>query len=79
MGKVQTVERWWNGTWGRLARVDVWLRTDGQRWDVWVREGGAEGKNSHREYDEESDARAALAALMDPRFRWRRLSSPSAR
>jgi hypothetical protein len=73
MGKVQTVERWWNGSWGRMARLDVWLRTDGERWDVWIREGGAEGKNSHTEYDTEPEAREALEKLKDARFDWRLL------
>lgn len=74
MGKVQTVERWWNGSWGRMSRLDIWLRTDDAGgWDVWVREGGAEGRNRHTVYDTEPEARAALEKLKDPRFDWRRL------
>lgn len=73
-GRVRTVERWWNGTWGRMARRDVWLRTDGQRWDVWVRDGGADGRNEHTEYDTEAAARAALVELLEERWDWRRLA-----
>ncbi|WP_238005816.1 hypothetical protein KZZ52_41385 [Dactylosporangium sp. AC04546] len=78
MGKVRTVEHWWNGVWGRLARLDVWLRTDGERWDVWVREGGVDsGRNRHTEYDDETSARVALADLLDAHHAWRRMDRSS--
>jgi hypothetical protein len=36
---------WWNGTWGRLARLDVFLRIERPRWEVELREGEAEGRS----------------------------------
>ncbi len=41
---METVGRWWNGTWGRLARRDVYLRI-GTVSEVEAREGGAEGRS----------------------------------
>lgn len=73
-----TVERWWNGTWGRLARQDLWLRRDKAtgRWDVWQRLGGAESRHGQRWVfdgdNAEADARAKLAELLDPHWTWRR-------
>lgn len=71
MGQVKTIEKWWNGIWGRLARLDVWLRTDGRRWDVWIREGGADvNRNRHTEYGTEAEARAELDRLKSDGRRW---------
>lgn len=75
--KVRNVERWWNGSFGRLARRDIWLRTtdDDGRWDVWIRDGGTEGRNSHTEYETEQEARTALQKLINgqPQSRWRKM------
>ena len=37
-------KHWWNGTWGRLARRDVYLFEDAGHWWVESREGGADGR-----------------------------------
>jgi hypothetical protein len=70
---VDTVSHWWNGTWGRLARRDVYLRT-GQVWQVELRKGGAEGRSQVETFANEEDARVyierALAAVDTP---WREL------
>ncbi|MFG2041978.1 hypothetical protein [Dactylosporangium sp. NPDC048998] len=46
----ETVRRWWNGSWGRLNRRDVYVRTDGVSFEVEVRLGGANGHRWRREY-----------------------------
>ncbi len=69
-----TVGHWWNGTWGRLARRDVYLRS-GQVWQVELRVGGADGRIKRWTFDNEPDARAlvdrALAAVDTP---WKELA-----
>jgi len=45
---VQGVERrkhYWNGRWGRLARMDILVFEDAGAWVVEAREGGADGKS----------------------------------
>jgi len=67
-------KHWWNGKWGRLARRDVYLRTDADRWYVEQRAGGAEGTSRFHEFDGEDEAYEAIRGLiagMDP---WRELS-----
>src|SRR6266542_6272242 len=54
------VKHWWNRRWGRIARRDVYVITDGgRRWMVEAREGGADGRVKRRH--ECHDEREALA------------------
>jgi hypothetical protein len=63
MGK-ELVTRWWNGTWGRLTRRDVWLARE-VRWHVVARAGDSEkGKVLRREFDAEDDARQMAKRLV---------------
>jgi len=63
---VEDVDWWWNGTWGRLVRRDVYLRRDGEHWEVELREGGSDGLSRRRSFSRKYDALAfvtqALAA-----------------
>jgi hypothetical protein len=54
---VETVGRWWNGSWGRLGRRDIWLSTDGRRWEVRFRDGGADGREGEFAFADEVQAR----------------------
>ncbi|MER7280327.1 hypothetical protein ABT369_38405 [Dactylosporangium sp. NPDC000244] len=49
--------RWWNGSWSRLTRRDVYVRNaaDG-RWDVELRRGGPEGRVRTRGFGSEREA-----------------------
>ena len=67
-------KHWWNGKWGRLARRDVFLRTDGDRWYVEQRAGGAEGTSRFFEYGDEDDACEAVRGLLAGPGNWRELS-----
>jgi hypothetical protein len=71
---MDVVAHWWNGTWGRMARRDVYLRT-GQVWQVELREGGAEGRVMVRVFDSEADARAFVDRALAAESGWRELSS----
>jgi hypothetical protein len=67
-------KHWWNGTWGRLARRDVYLYEDGGRWLVESRLGGAEGRSRWYEYDDEQAALECVRGLLAGAGRWRELA-----
>ncbi|WP_432049562.1 hypothetical protein [Verrucosispora sp. NA02020] len=67
-------KHWWNGKWGRLARRDVFLRADADRWYVEQRAGGAEGASRFYEYDTVDDAEETVRALLQGPDTWRELS-----
>ncbi|HEY3008359.1 MAG TPA: hypothetical protein VGJ63_09905 [Micromonosporaceae bacterium] len=67
-------KHWWNGSWGRLARKDVYLRTDGDQWFVEQRAGGAEGASRFFEFGNEDDAYDVIRALLVEPDEWRELS-----
>jgi hypothetical protein len=66
-------KHWWNGTWGRLARRDVYLFEDGGRWLVEDRQGGAEGRSRWFEYSDEDAALDCVRGLLGDGGRWREL------
>ena len=65
---------WWNGRWGRLARQDIFLRTDAGRWYVEERTGGAEGSSRHFEFATEEAAYDAVGGLLGELTGWRQHS-----
>ena len=54
----------WNGRWGRMARVDILLYEDGGRWMLEHRRGGAEGRTTWYEHDDEDRALDQLRDLL---------------
>lgn len=55
--------RWWNGSWGRLARRDIWLSRTVQ-WQVTARRGNSEnGRVVQWEFDSEDAAREMVTRL----------------
>lgn len=67
--------RWWNGAWGRMARRDIWLMSDDDRWRVRGRVGGDEGREVNYQFDEEASARAMVERMMKTSVgRWRDLT-----
>ena len=65
--------QWWNGRWGRLARVDVILYQDGARWVVEHRIGGVEGRSEESEYASERAALDRVDELLAGADGWREL------
>lgn len=57
-------DRYWNGLWGRMARRDIWLMSDGQRWRVRRRLGGDEGREVNYQFDDEMAAQAMVDRMM---------------
>ena len=72
-------KHWWNGRWGRLARRDVFLRVDADRWYVEQRAGGAEGVSHLHECDTEEQAYEVVRALLAGSDDWREVSVPPRR
>lgn len=67
-------KHWWNGKWGRLARRDVFLRVDADRWHVEQRAGGSEGVSRFYEYGTAEEAEETVRALLQGTDTWRELS-----
>jgi hypothetical protein len=66
-------KHWWNGTWGRLARRDVYLFEDAGHWWVESREGGADGRSRTYEFDAEESAMDCVSGLLAQPGDWREL------
>lgn len=64
---MKTVERWWNGQWGRLVRRDIWLKTDGTTWRVEARKGDGDSKVWGRDFGPDETAARTLVAEMKAR------------
>lgn len=72
---MKTVRHWWNGSWGRLFRRDVWIKTDGTSWRVEVRQGDGDGRLWGTAAADEKDAyRRAAPFLVRGADEWRDLS-----
>jgi hypothetical protein len=74
-GAAVLVERWWNGTYGRLARRDLWLHEEGGRWTVEIGMGSLDaGERQQWRYDDEASAREMVRRCLDTGGPgWRRL------
>ncbi|RQW98673.1 hypothetical protein DKL51_09895 [Micromonospora globispora] len=58
-----------------MARRDIWLMIDGQRWRVRGRLGGDEGREVSYQFDEEGRARAMVDRMMKTSVgKWRDLT-----
>ncbi len=58
------VAQWWNGERDRVARRDIWLTSDGQRWAVRAQHGAADGREVRHEFTREYEARAMADRLI---------------
>ncbi|MGC4885776.1 hypothetical protein [Micromonospora sp. DT227] len=73
------VKRWWNGSWGRLTRRDIWLVRESQ-WTVVARAGDTDtGTVLRWTYDSRDDASAMIDRLLraDNAGQWREQRSGS--
>lgn len=59
------VGRWWNGTWGRLTRRDIWLYRDGPAWLVQLRTGDSDSPVREHRFATEAQARAFVQHGID--------------
>lgn len=58
------VQRLWNGRWGKLARRDIWLYTDGARWFLRARQGDGDSKVWTHDYTTEDEARTVVEGMI---------------
>lgn len=69
---VRVEQHWWNGD-VRLARRDVYVRTDGQLWEVEAQMGGKEGKSKVQQCPGKASALILADAWRGSRWQWRQL------
>jgi hypothetical protein len=69
---VRVEHHWWNGD-VRLARRDVYVRTDGEVWEVEAQMGGPQGKSKVQQCPGKSSAMILADAWRGPRWQWRKL------
>jgi hypothetical protein len=68
------VERhWWNGSRTGPERRDVYLRTDGEGWEVVAQVGGAEGRSTVQECPSRAAALILANAYLGGHWTWREL------
>ena len=70
---MEKLKQWWNGRWGRLARVDIVLFHDESRWIVEHRIGGVEGRSTDSSHASEADALAQVGRLLAGSDGWREI------
>ncbi|MEV0155414.1 hypothetical protein AB0H57_16960 [Micromonospora sp. NPDC050686] len=66
-------EHWWNGDATARGRRDVYIRTDGQRWEVQAQIGGAQGRSEVLECSSRSSASILAGAWRGGSPGWREL------
>jgi hypothetical protein len=71
-GGVRVEQHWWNGD-VRLARRDVYVRTDGQLWEVEAQMGGKEGKSKVQQCPGKASALILADAWRGSRWQWRQV------
>jgi hypothetical protein len=68
---------WWNGSKTARGRRDVYIRSDGQRWDVLVQIGGAAGRSQVQDCPSSSSAMIVADAWRGSGDGWREQQLPS--
>jgi hypothetical protein len=66
-------EHWWNGDPTPRGRRDVYIRTDGRRWEVQAQIGGAQGRSEVLECATRSSASILADAWRAGASGWREL------
>lgn len=67
-------EHWWNGDKTARGRRDVYIRTDGLRWEVQAQIGGANGRSEVLECASRSSASILAGAWRGGNPGWRELA-----
>ena len=67
-------KHYWNGRWGRIARLDILVFEDAGLWTVERRVGGVEGRSVVVEFDDEDAALDRLRDLLAGTDDWRELT-----
>jgi hypothetical protein len=74
-GQAVRIERhWWNGDRTPLGRRDVYIRTDGERWEVEAQTGGCNGRSKVHPCPGRASAEILADAWLGGRPEWRELA-----
>jgi len=71
--RVRIERHWWNGNMSSYGRRDVYIRTDGQRWEVEARTGGGAGRSKVHHCPGRASAEILADAWLGGRPEWREL------
>jgi len=73
-GQHVRIERhWWNGDRSLLGRRDVYIRSDGERWEVEAQAGGGAGRSKVHRCPGRASAEILAGAWLGGRPEWREL------
>jgi hypothetical protein len=70
---VRIERHWWNGNPSPRGRRDVYIRTDGQRWEVQAQAGGSTGRSKVHLCPGRASAEILASAWLGDRTVWREL------
>lgn len=68
--RVRVEQHWWNGEAGLRRRRDVFIRTDGERWEVEARAGGGTGRSKVHHCPGRHSAEILAGAWMNADMQW---------
>ena len=71
--RVRIERHWWNGNRSLGGRRDVYIRTDGERWEVEAQTGGAAGRSRVQQCPGQASAEILASAWLGGRPGWREL------
>jgi len=71
--RVRIERHWWNGNRSSRGRRDVYIRTDGQRWEVEAQAGGSAGRSTTHLCPGRASAEILAGAWLGGRPEWREL------
>ena len=66
---------WWNGRTEARGRRDVFIRTDGESWEVEARTGGSAGRSKVHECPGRASAEILANAWMGDRSGWQEVDT----
>jgi hypothetical protein len=70
---VRIERHWWNGDRSLLGRRDVYIRTDGERWEVEAQTGGGQGRSKIHPCPSRAAAEILAKAWLGSKPGWRKL------
>jgi hypothetical protein len=71
---VRIERHWWNGSLSLTGRRDVYIRTDGQLWEVEAQTGGESGLSKVYSCPGRASAQILADAWLGGRTQWREVS-----
>jgi hypothetical protein len=73
---VKVERHWWNGSLNPRGRRDVYIRSDGERWEVVARAGGDPGRSRVHPCPGRTTAEILASAWRGASTEWRELTPP---